>query len=278
MDSSGQASISARPAARGAPAARRVKVVEVDNLVTHFPGNREPTLRDVDLTVHEGEIMVIMGGSGSGKTTLLRHMIGLDTPTSGGVKILGRDITKLNAGEMYHMRKSMGVSFQGGAMFNSMTVGENLKLPLREHTKLAEPQMEIMTRMKLAFVNLAVETAQKLPSELSGGMLKRAALARAIMMDPKLLFCDEPSAGLDPAVSAAIDDLILRLRDAMNMSIIVVTHERASAFKIADRITMLDKGRVLMTGTLDELRASDNKRIHDLLEGVPEETEVGAWI
>jgi len=278
MDSSGQASVSARPAARGASAARRAKVVEVDNLVTHFSGVGEAMLKGVSVTVHEGEIMVIMGGSGSGKTTLLRHMIGLDTPTSGGVKILGRDITKLNAGEMYHMRKSMGVSFQGGAMFNSMTVGENLKLPLREHTRLAEPQMEIMTRMKLAFVNLEVETAQKLPSELSGGMLKRAALARAIMMDPKLLFCDEPSAGLDPAVSAAIDDLILRLRDAMNMSIVVVTHERASAFKIADRITMLDKGRVLMTGTLNELRASDNKRIHDLLEGVPEETEVGAWI
>ena len=136
----------------------------MDNLVTHFPGNREPTLRDVDLTVHEGEIMVIMGGSGSGKTTLLRHMIGLDTPTSGGVKILGRDITKLNAGEMYHMRKSMGVSFQGGAMFNSMTVGENLKLPLREHTKLAEPQMEIMTRMKLAFVNLAVRLLDDRPT------------------------------------------------------------------------------------------------------------------
>ena len=265
-------------ASKAPVSARRVKVVEVEHLVTHFPRMREPMLQDVNLTVHEGEIMVIMGGSGSGKTTLLRHVIGLETPTSGAVRILGRDITKLNAHEMYDMRKSMGVAFQSGAMFNSMTVGENLKLPLREHTKLAEPQMEIMTRMKLAFVNLAVETAQKLPSELSGGMLKRAALARAIMMDPKLLFCDEPSAGLDPAVSAAIDDLILRLRDAMNMSIIVVTHERASAFKIADRITMLDKGRVLMTGTLDELRASGNKRIHDLLEGVPEEADVGAWI
>lgn len=253
-------------------------VIEVENLVTHYPGNPEPTLKGVNLTVHKNEIMVIMGGSGSGKSTLLRQLMGLDKPTSGEIRILGQDITTMNAMQMQRMRRLMGVAFQGGAMFNSMTVGENLKLPVREHTKLAESQMEIMARMKLSFVNLEVSTAEKMPSELSGGMLKRAALARAIMLDPKLLFCDEPSAGLDPAVSASIDDLILRLRDALGMTIIVVTHERASAFKIADRICMLDRGDILMVGTLDELRASENKRIHDLLDGVAEEVEAGAWL
>jgi phospholipid/cholesterol/gamma-HCH transport system ATP-binding protein len=219
-----------------------------------------------------------MGGSGSGKSTLLRHIMALDRPVSGAVRILGKDINRLNHAEMYELRKSIGVAFQGGAMFNSMTVGENLKLPLREHVRLAEEQMDIMARMKLAFVNLDARTAHKLPSELSGGMLKRAALARAIMMDPKLLLFDEPSAGLDPAVSAALDDLILRLRDAMNMTIVVVTHERASAFKIADRIVMLDKGEILMAGTLEELRARGSKRVQDLLDGVPEEAELASWI
>ncbi len=251
-------------------------VIEVRGLDAHY-GDVQ-ILFGLNLSVYDGEIMVIMGGSGSGKTTLLRQMVGLDSPTGGIMRVLGRDISLLSRREMMELRKVTGVAFQGGAMFNSMTVGENLKLPLREHTRLAESQMDIMARMKLSFVNLDAETADKLPVELSGGMLKRAALARSIMMDPKLLFCDEPSAGLDPAVSAALDDLILKLREAMNMTIVVVTHERSSAFKIADRITILDRGQVLMVGTLDELRASDNKRIHDLLEGVPEEAEAGAWL
>ena len=260
------------------PAPDRAPVIEVEDLVTHFPGNLEPTLKGVNLTVLDNEIVCIMGGSGSGKSTLLRQIMALDRPTSGRLRILGKDLTRLGQREMYELRRSIGVAFQGGAMFNSMTVGENLRLPLREHARLAEEQMEIMTRMKLAMVNLDARTADKLPSELSGGMLKRAALARSIMMDPKLLLCDEPSAGLDPAVSAAIDDLILRLREAMSMTVVVVTHERTSAFKIADRIIMLDKGEILMTGTLEELRARGSQRVQDLLEGVPEEAELASWI
>ncbi len=253
-------------------------VIDVRDLVTHYPGNAEPTLKGVNMRIYPNEIVCIMGGSGSGKSTLLRQIMALDRPTSGQVRILGHDLSAIGHRDMHELRKKIGVAFQGGAMFNSMTVGENLKLPLREHAKLAEEQMDIMVRMKLAFVSLDPETALKLPSELSGGMLKRAAMARAIMMDPGLLFCDEPSAGLDPAVSAALDDLILKLRDVMGMTIVVVTHERASAFKIADRIVILDKGKILMSGTLDELRATGPKRVQDLLDGVPEETEVANWI
>jgi phospholipid/cholesterol/gamma-HCH transport system ATP-binding protein len=158
----------------------------------------------------------------------------------------------------------MGVAFQGGALFSSMTVGENVMLPLREHTKLDRGTMQIMMRLKLEIVNLA-GFEHLMPSELSGGMIKRAAFARAIIMDPALLFCDEPSAGLDPVVSAALDELILRLRDALGMTIVVVTHELESAFRIADRITVLDRGRILATGTVDEIRASSNPRIQNLL-------------
>ena len=261
-----------------APSDNDPLIIEVADLVTHYPGNPEPTLKGVNMRIYPNEIVCIMGGSGSGKSTLLRQIMALDTPTAGTVRILGQDLAGIGHRDMHELRKKIGVAFQGGAMFNSMTVGENLKLPLREHAKLAEEQMDIMVRMKLAFVNLDPDTANKLPSELSGGMLKRAAMARAIMMDPNLLFCDEPSAGLDPAVSAALDDLILKLRDVMSMTIVVVTHERASAFKIADRIVILDKGEILISGTLEELRAQGSKRVQDLLDGVPEEAEVASWI
>lgn len=265
-------------AAAGVAREARRPVLEVENLVTHYPGSSAPTLSGISLTVYENEIVCIMGGSGSGKSTLLRQLMALDRPTSGSIRVLGHDLSRIGHDRMYELRKQMGVAFQGGAMFNSMSVGENLKLPLREHARLAEPQMNIMARMKLAFVNLEPSTAEMLPSELSGGMLKRAALARAIMMDPKLLLCDEPSAGLDPAISAALDELILRLREAMEMTIVVVTHERESAFRIADRLIILDKGEILMTGTLEELRAKGPKRVQDLLDGVPEESELASWI
>ena len=161
--------------------------IDVSHLVTHY-GSRK-ILDDVNVQAKQGEIMVIMGGSGSGKSTLLRHLLGLHRPTSGSIKLLGKDITKLNADAMFDLRKNMGVAFQGGALFNSMTVGENVELPLREHTKLDDNTIRIMSRMKLEVVNLA-GFEDLMPSELSGGMIKRAALARAIVMDPKLLFFD----------------------------------------------------------------------------------------
>jgi phospholipid/cholesterol/gamma-HCH transport system ATP-binding protein len=250
------------------PEHSRDSVIEVSNLVTCY--GRHKVLDDVSLDVASGEIMVIMGGSGSGKSTLLRYLLGLHRADSGVVRLFGRDINTLNSREWMELRRRMGVAFQGGALFNSMTVGENVRMPLREHTRLDENTMRIMSRMKLEVVNLA-GSEHLMPSQLSGGMLKRAALARALVMDPALLFFDEPSAGLDPVVAADLDNLILRIRDAMRVSIVVVTHELESAFKIADRITVLDQGRILMTGTVDEVRNSDIVRVRNLLSRTCEE-------
>ncbi len=236
--------------------------IKVENLVTHY-GSRK-ILNDVSMNVRDGEIMIIMGGSGSGKSTILRHMLALETPTSGHISLLGQDITRSNYSEMQQLRRKMGVAFQGGALFGSLTVGENVMLPLKEHTNLDDNTMKIMCRMKLEVVNLA-GFENLMPSELSGGMVKRVALARAIVMDPKLLFFDEPSAGLDPVAAVELDDLILQLRTAMNMTIVVVTHELESAYKIADRITVLDQGDILISDTVAVVKNSDNERIQDLL-------------
>jgi len=244
-------------------------MVEVTNLVTHY-GDRL-ILKGINFTVQAGEIMVIMGGSGSGKSTLLRHLLGLEIPTEGSIHILDQDITKINSQQMYELRCKMGVAFQSGALFGSMTVGENIMLPLREHTRLDENTMRIMMRMKLEQVNLA-GFEDLMPAELSGGMLKRAALARALIMDPKIMFVDEPSAGLDPVTAAELDDLILGFRDALNMTLVVVTHELESAFKIADRILVLDDGKVIVLGTVEEVRQSANLRVQDLLNRRPSTT------
>ena len=253
--------------------AARDTVIEVENLVTHYGARM--ILRGVSLEMFQGEILVVMGGSGSGKSTLMRHLLGLERPTSGCIRLLGRDITRMNHGELVDMRKRIGVAFQTGALFSSMTVAENIMLPLFEHTDLDTKTMEIMARIKLEVVNLP-GFGHLMPAELSGGMIKRAAFARAIIMDPQILFCDEPSAGLDPVVSAALDELILRLRDAMNMSIVVVTHELESAFKIADRIAVLDEGQLLFLGSVDALRQESNPRIQNLLNRRADEATVDA--
>ena len=248
-------------------------LIEVEKLEAWYGKRR--ILDGVDFRVDAGEIRVIMGGSGSGKSTLLRHMLGLNRPVSGSVRLFGIDIAEASDREKLDVRKRIGVSFQGGALLTSMTVGDNVALPLREHTRLDEQTIRIMSRIKLEVVNLG-GFQDLMPSQLSGGMIKRAALARAIVMDPRLLFFDEPSAGLDPVVSAELDELILRLRDALRMTIVVVTHELESAFKIADTITVLDQGKVLMTGTTSEVRAADNERIQDLLNRRPREVQVDA--
>jgi phospholipid/cholesterol/gamma-HCH transport system ATP-binding protein len=259
--------------AAAAPAAAPEPVVEVEGLVTHY-GTRE-ILHGVDMTVNRGEIMVIMGGSGSGKTTLLRHLLGLEKATAGSIRLLGHELTEMSDLELYQVSKKMGVAFQGGALFSSMSVGENVMLPLVEHTNLDPETMQIMMRMKLEIVKLA-GFEHLMPSELSGGMIKRAAFARAVVMDPAILFADEPSAGLDPVVSRSLDELILELRDALGMSIVVVTHELESAFRIADRITMLDQGNILTIGTVEELRNSENDRVQRLLNRCFEEEVLDA--
>lgn len=248
-------------------------VIEVENLVAHY-GDRV-ILNGINLGIRRGEIMVVMGGSGSGKTTLMRNLLGLNRPSSGSIHILGKDITRISKRELYAIRRKMGVAFQGGALLGSMSVADNIELPLRQHTKLDENTIRIMSRMKLEVVNLA-GFEDLMPSELSGGMLKRAALARSIVMDPALLFFDEPSAGLDPVVSAELDELILRLKEAMNVTIVVVTHELESAFKIADRITVLGQGQVLMTGTVEEVQNSDNEVIQDMLNRRPRDETINA--
>lgn len=246
-------------------------VIRLSNIVKRF--GSQTVLDGINLEVRKGETMVIMGGSGSGKSTTLRLMIGTFLPDEGTIEMLGQNTCTMNEEQFNAVRKRFGILFQSGALFNSMTIAENVALPLREHTDLDENTIRIMSRLKLEVVNLG-GFQDLMPSQLSGGMVKRAALARAIVMDPRLMFFDEPSAGLDPVVSAELDELILQLRDAMRMTIVVVTHELESAFKIADTITVLDQGRVLMTGTVDEVRASDNARIQDLLNRRPREVEV----
>lgn len=238
-------------------------VIHVNDLVTHY-GQRK-ILNGVNFDVKKGEIRVVMGGSGSGKSTLLWHILGLYEPTRGSIEVLGKDIHSISFNEQLRLKQDIGVSFQSGALFSSMTVGDNVAFPLREFTNLDENTIRIISRMKLEVVNLG-GFHKLMPSQLSGGMTKRASLARSIVMDPKLLFFDEPSAGLDPVVSSEIDDLILSLRDTMGMSMVVVTHELESAFKIADRITVLDNGKNLITGTVDEIKKSKNKRVMDLLQ------------
>jgi phospholipid/cholesterol/gamma-HCH transport system ATP-binding protein len=231
-------------------------------------GERE-ILHGISFDVVQGETLVILGGSGSGKSTLLRTLVGLEKPSAGEIWIKGRDLAKVSAVEMDEIRTKIGMSFQGGALFGSMTVGENVALPLREHTRLEDSTIEIILRLKLQQVGLE-GFEYYAPSQLSGGMKKRAAVARALAMDPEILFFDEPSAGLDPIIAAGIDELILELKRAFRMTIIVVTHELASAFLIADRMLLIDKGNIVALGTPEEMRSSTQPRVRQFLDRVPE--------
>ena len=242
-------------------------IISGRDLRVHY-GDRE-ILHGVSFDVQPKETMVILGGSGSGKSTLLRTMVGLEKPTSGAVWVGGTNLAQASAAELDEVRKKIGLSFQGGALIGSMTVGENVALPLRELTNLEASTIEVMVRIKLEQVGL-IQFQDFMPSELSGGMKKRAALARAMAMDPEILFFDEPSAGLDPIVAAGIDSLILNLKQALAVTIVVVTHELASAFLIADRIIVLDGGHIVAMATTDELRRSTHPRIQQFLNRVPD--------
>jgi phospholipid/cholesterol/gamma-HCH transport system ATP-binding protein len=231
-------------------------------------GTRE-ILHGVSFEVLRGETLVILGGSGSGKSTLLRTLVGLEKPGSGEIWLKGKNIAAISDDEMDEIRKRIGMSFQGGALFGSMTVGENVALPLKEHTKLVDSTIDIILRLKLDQVGLS-GFEDYMPSQLSGGMKKRAAVARALAMDPEILFFDEPSAGLDPIIAAGVDQLILELKKAFHMTMIVVTHELASAFLIADRMVVIDKGVLVAIGTVAEMRASTHPRVRQFLDRVPE--------
>jgi phospholipid/cholesterol/gamma-HCH transport system ATP-binding protein len=243
-------------------------MISIRDLRVSYDGGRE-ILHGISFDVQRGETMVILGGSGSGKSTLLRTLVGLQQATSGEVWIRGKNFGAISNAERDEIRTRLGMSFQGGALFGSMTVGENVALPLVEHTKLEPSTVEIMVRLKLDQVGLS-GFEDFLPSQLSGGMKKRAAVARALAMDPEILFFDEPSAGLDPIIAAGIDQLILELKKAFRMTIIVVTHELASAYLIADRMVLINKGDLVAMGTVQEMQNSKHPRVRQFLDRVPE--------
>ena len=242
-------------------------IISIRDLVVEYDGRR--VLNGLNLDIEPGETMVLLGGSGSGKSTLLRQIIGLERPRSGSVIVKGVDITRCSPADLKKVRHSIGVAFQSAALFNSLSVKDNVALPLREHTRLAPSIIDLMVWMKLAVVGLA-DFGQLLPQELSGGMKKRGAVARALALDPEILVLDEPSAGLDPIVAAELDELILLLKDAFQMTVIVVTHELPSAFRIADRIAMLHQGKFVMVGAKEEIRASQDPLVRHFLDRVPE--------
>lgn len=237
--------------------------IEVVGLVTHY-GDRE-ILKNISLSIPKGKTTVILGGSGCGKSTLLRHLIGLLKPTRGSILINGRDITAMEESELNEVRKKFGMLFQGAALLNSLSIADNVALPVKEHTRLEDSTIQIMVRMKLDLVGLSGFGGFS-PSQLSGGMKKRAGIARAMALDPEIIFFDEPSAGLDPVTAAGLDELILKLRDVFKMTIVVVTHELMSIFMIADYVIMLDAGSVIFSGTLEELKASGHPRIKMFLD------------
>ena len=227
--------------------------IEIKNLKVQY-GERT-ILHDINAIIPKNKVTVILGGSGCGKTTLLKSILKLHLPTHGSIKIFGNETFGLNLDEFDEYLKMSGVLFQNGALLNSITVAENVAVPLQQHTNLSKELIDRIVKVKLGLVDLS-HAINLLPSELSGGMKKRAALSRAIALDPKILFCDEPSAGLDPITSKNLDDLILKLKNQLSMSIVIVTHELASIHRIADHLIFLDQGKVLYEGDLQGAKNS----------------------
>ncbi len=219
----------------------------------------------IDVTLPGGKISVILGGSGCGKSTLLKHILMLQPPLGGRISVGQHDLTKLDRRGMHCLRQRMGVLFQDGALLGSLTLGDNVALPLREHTRLNEKDVRERVLAKLGLVGLA-EFYDYYPNELSGGMRKRAGLARAMVMDPPLLFCDEPTSGLDPVTAAELDQLLLELKGRFDMTMVVVSHDLDSMHTIADHVVVLGEGRVLFNGGLEELKATQDEYLRRFLD------------
>lgn len=243
-------------------------LIRVNNLITHYGDVK--VLDGVTFEVRRGEIFLIIGGSGCGKSTLLKHLCGLLKPTSGEILFNDRDVAKMDEDAMSVMQRSIGIAFQSSGLFNSMTVGENVAMPMREFGNIDPALIEELARFKLSLVGLA-HAQYMMPGDLSGGMRKRAGLARAIALDPALVYFDEPSAGLDPIMAAGLDELILRIKRLMNTTFVIVTHELESIRLVADRILMLDMGKVVFCGTLEEATVSPIPRLRQFFDRRPDE-------
>ena len=251
---------------RGTPDRRRaVREPFVEFIDVHKAYGSKQVLRGATVKVHRGEVLVILGGSGTGKSVTLRHMLGLEHPDEGRVLVEEEDITELAEEELYRIRKKFGMLFQSGALFDSMTVFENVAFPLREHTDMTEEEIARAVREKLELVNLP-NTEHLMPVDLSGGMRKRVGLARAIVLDPKVILYDEPTTGLDPITSQTINELIIDLQAKLNVTSIVVTHDIHSAFSVGDRIAFLHKGVFEWVGSMDDARETDHPMLREFLK------------
>jgi len=246
-------------------AAGRGTIVEVRDLLNRF--GAQTVHENLDLDIMRGEILGVVGGSGSGKSVLLRSIIGLRRPTAGTIKVFDTEVARVDADQRTRIERRMGVLFQRGALFSSLSVLENVALPLIEHAGVDRATASRLARVKLALVGLPADTAGKDPASLSGGMIKRAALARALALDPDILFLDEPTSGLDPISAAAFDQLTRTLRDALGLTVFLITHDLDTLYAICDRIAVLSQKRVLVAGTLDVVAAADDPWVHEYFHG-----------
>jgi phospholipid/cholesterol/gamma-HCH transport system ATP-binding protein len=240
-------------------------IVEIRDLRTRFG---TAVVHDgVSLAVRRGEIFALVGGSGCGKSTLLREVLLLQAPASGSIRVFGREVVGLSDEQALPLRRRFGVLFERGALFSSLTVAENVGMVLAEHTDLSPRLVSEIAAIKIALTGLPADAAAKYPNELSGGMRKRAALARALALDPELLFLDEPTAGLDPLSASGLDDLVRSLKETLGLTIMMVTHDLDLLWRAADRVAMLDKGRIVGVGTMEELAALDDPLAHEYFYG-----------
>jgi phospholipid/cholesterol/gamma-HCH transport system ATP-binding protein len=240
-------------------------VIEIRGLNTRF--GKAVVHEEVNMTVYPGEIFALVGGSGSGKSTLLREVILLQRPVSGSIRVFGREVLGMSDEEVLPLRRRWGVMFERGALFSSLTVTENVGMVLQEHTELSERLINEIAAVKIALTGLPADAGPKYPSELSGGMRKRAALARALALDPELLFLDEPTAGLDPLSASGIDELIRNLRNALGLTVMMVTHDLDLLWRAADRVAVLGRGHIVEVGTMTDLSRSEDPLIREYFYG-----------